>query len=106
METPSPDPLNIGELVKEDKPLKAIDFCYHDENEMVTILDCISMCVMVVSYSSESIRGYQMLVSSKLLAIYMSLKLSFRLYWKLYCLATYNIFNFLLITKKGKRKKK
>ncbi|XP_049820328.1 protein unc-80 homolog isoform X2 [Aethina tumida] len=62
LETPSPDPLNIGELVKEDKPLKAIDFCYHDENEMVTILDCISMCVMVVSYSSESIRGYQMLI--------------------------------------------
>lgn len=64
METPSPDPLNIAELVKEDKPLKAIDFCYHDENEMVTILDCISMCVMVVSYASESVRGYQMLVSN------------------------------------------
>ncbi|XP_071051603.1 protein unc-80 homolog isoform X3 [Onthophagus taurus] len=62
LETPSPDPLNIAELVKEDKPLKAIDFCYHDENEMVTILDCISLCVMVVSYSSESIRGYQMLI--------------------------------------------
>ncbi|KAK9884494.1 hypothetical protein WA026_007335 [Henosepilachna vigintioctopunctata] len=62
LETPSPDPLNIGELVKEDKPLKAIDFCYHDENEMVTILDCISLCVMVVSYSSESVRGYQMLI--------------------------------------------
>ncbi|KAG5895326.1 hypothetical protein JTB14_000598 [Gonioctena quinquepunctata] len=62
LETPSPDPLNIAELVKEDKPLKAIDFCYHDEDEMVTILDCISMCVMVVSYSSESVRGYQMLI--------------------------------------------
>lgn len=62
LETPSPDPLNIAELVKEEKPLKAIDFCYHDENEMVTILDCISLCVMVVSYSSESVRGYQMLV--------------------------------------------
>ncbi|RZC42316.1 unc-80 -like protein, partial [Asbolus verrucosus] len=62
LETPSPDPLNIAELVKEEKPLKAIDFCYHDENEMVTILDCISLCVMVVSYSSESMRGYQMLI--------------------------------------------
>ncbi|XP_065170367.1 protein unc-80 homolog isoform X8 [Atheta coriaria] len=62
LETPSPDPLNIAELVKEEKPLKPIDFCYHDEYEMVTILDCISLCVMVVSYSSESIRGYQMLV--------------------------------------------
>lgn len=29
---------------------------------MVTILDCISLCVMVVSYSSESVRGYQMLI--------------------------------------------
>lgn len=66
LETPSPDPLNIAELVKEEKPLKAIDFCYHDENEMVTILDCISLCVMVVSYSSESTRGYQMLVSNYL----------------------------------------
>ncbi|XP_031777864.1 protein unc-80 homolog isoform X3 [Nasonia vitripennis] len=61
LETPSPDPLNIGELVKEDKPLKAIDFCYHDENEMVTILDCISLCVMVISYAADSIRGQQML---------------------------------------------
>ncbi|XP_025829365.1 protein unc-80 homolog [Agrilus planipennis] len=62
LETPSPDPLNIAELVKEEKPLKAIDFCYHDENEMVTILDCISLCVTVVSYASESVRGYQMLI--------------------------------------------
>lgn len=63
LETPSPDPLNIAELVKETKPLKAIDFCYHDEDEMVTVLDCITLCVMVVSYSAESTRGYQMLVS-------------------------------------------
>ncbi|CAB0043579.1 unnamed protein product [Trichogramma brassicae] len=62
LETPSPDPLNIGELVKEEKPLKAIDFCYHDESEMVTILDCISMCVMVVSYAADSLRGQQMLI--------------------------------------------
>ncbi|XP_046393341.1 protein unc-80 homolog [Ischnura elegans] len=61
LETPSPDPLNIGELVKEEKPLKAIDFCYHDENEMVTVLDCISLCVMVVAYAADSVRGHQML---------------------------------------------
>ncbi|XP_050309913.1 protein unc-80 homolog isoform X2 [Anthonomus grandis grandis] len=60
LETPSPDPLNIAELVKE--PVRAIDFCYHDEDNDVTVLDCISMCVMVVSYSAESCRGYQMLV--------------------------------------------
>ncbi|XP_069694357.1 protein unc-80 homolog isoform X2 [Periplaneta americana] len=61
LETPSPDPLNIGELVREEKPLKAIDFCYHDENEMVTVLDCISLCVMVVAYAADSVRGHQML---------------------------------------------
>lgn len=52
-----------AELVKEPTPLKAIDFCYHDEDEMVTVLDCITLCVMVVSYSAENTRGYQMLVS-------------------------------------------
>ncbi|KAL0104477.1 hypothetical protein PUN28_017301 [Cardiocondyla obscurior] len=62
LETPSPDPLNIGELVKEEKPLKAIDFCYHDENEMVDVLDCISLCVMVIAYAPDSTRGQQMLI--------------------------------------------
>ncbi|XP_017847563.1 protein unc-80 homolog [Drosophila busckii] len=62
LEDPSPDPLNIAELVKEQKPLKAIDFCYHDEDDDVTVLDCITLCVMVVSYSAESTRGYQMLI--------------------------------------------
>jgi hypothetical protein len=62
LETPSPDPLNIDELVKEEKPLQAIDFCYRDESEMVTVLDCISLCVMVVAYSADSVRAYQMLV--------------------------------------------
>lgn len=52
-----------AELIKEPTPLKAIDFCYHDEDEMVTVLDCITLCVMVVSYSAENSRGYQMLVS-------------------------------------------
>lgn len=63
LETPSPDPLNIGELVKEEKPLRAIDFCYHDENEMINVVECISLCVMVVSYAADSLRAYQMLVS-------------------------------------------
>ncbi|KAH8311397.1 hypothetical protein KR044_006087 [Drosophila immigrans] len=63
LEDPSPDPLNIAELVKEPKPLKAIDFCYHDEDDDVTVLDCITLCVMVVSYSAESTRGYQMLAT-------------------------------------------
>lgn len=54
--------LFTAELVKEPTPLKAIDFCYHDEDEMVTVLDCITLCVMVVSYSAENQRGYQMLI--------------------------------------------
>lgn len=29
---------------------------------MVTVLDCITLCVMVVSYSAENARGYQMLI--------------------------------------------
>ncbi|XP_034937651.1 protein unc-80 homolog isoform X5 [Chelonus insularis] len=62
LETPSPDPLNIGELVKEEKPLKAIDFCYHDETEMVSVLDCIALSVMVIAYAADSIRGQQMLI--------------------------------------------
>ncbi|XP_018896454.1 protein unc-80 homolog isoform X1 [Bemisia tabaci] len=62
LETPSPDPLNIGELVREEQPLKAIDFCYHDESEMVTVLDCISLCVMVVAYAADSQRSHQMLI--------------------------------------------
>ncbi|KAJ2947492.1 hypothetical protein O0L34_g17278 [Tuta absoluta] len=62
LETPSPDPLHIAELIKEEKPLTPIDFCYRDEDEMVNVLDCISLCVMVVSYAAESMRGYQMLI--------------------------------------------
>ncbi|KAJ1528104.1 hypothetical protein ONE63_008019 [Megalurothrips usitatus] len=62
LETPSPDPLNIAELVHEEKPLKPIDFCYHDEDEMVNVLDCISLCVMVVAYAADSLRGRQMLI--------------------------------------------
>ncbi|KAL5280592.1 unc-80 family protein [Megaselia abdita] len=62
LEDPSPDPLNIAELVKEPKPLKAIDFCYHDEDGDVTVLDCITLCVMTVSYAADSTRGYQMMI--------------------------------------------
>lgn len=62
LETVSSDPLSIGELVKEEKPLKAIDFCYNDESEMVNMVDCISLCVMVVSFAADSLRAYQMLV--------------------------------------------
>jgi protein unc-80 len=95
LETPSPDPLNIGELVREEKPLKAIDFCYHDENEMVTVFDCISLCVMVVAYSADSVRGQQMLVKFKQSAQNLSkIKVfGFRLFWRQFYRATFSKFS-------------
>lgn len=63
LETASPDPIHISELIKEEKPLQAVDFCYQDEDETITILDCISLCVMVIAFSPETLRSYQMLVS-------------------------------------------
>lgn len=62
LETASPDPIHISELIKEEKPLKAVDFCYQDEDETITIQDCISLCVMVIAFSPETLRSYQMLV--------------------------------------------
>ncbi|VVC45096.1 Hypothetical protein CINCED_3A015660 [Cinara cedri] len=62
LETASPDPIHISELIKEEKPLKAVDFCYQDEDETITIQDCISLCVMVIAFSPETLRSYQMLL--------------------------------------------
>uniref|UniRef100_A0A2S2Q2N9 Protein unc-80 n=1 Tax=Sipha flava TaxID=143950 RepID=A0A2S2Q2N9_9HEMI len=62
LETASPDPIHISELIKEEKPLQAVDFCYQDEDDTITIQDCISLCVMVISFSPETLRSYQMLL--------------------------------------------
>lgn len=64
LETASSDPIHISELIKEEQPLKAVDFCYQDEDDTITIQDCISLCVMVVAFSPETLRSYQMLVSN------------------------------------------
>ena len=61
LETPSPDPLNCIELVSVEKPLRALDFCYHEETDDVTIMDVISLCVTVVAYAADSRRAHQML---------------------------------------------
>jgi hypothetical protein len=62
LETPTPDPLHITELIHGSQPLRPLDFCYHDDSDEITVLDCISMCVCVVAYASDSLRGQQMLV--------------------------------------------
>ncbi|XP_050528266.1 protein unc-80 homolog isoform X3 [Daktulosphaira vitifoliae] len=62
LETPSPDPIHISELIKEEKPLQAVDFCYQDEDDTITVQDCTSLCVMVIAFSPETLRSYQMLL--------------------------------------------
>ncbi|XP_035712762.1 protein unc-80 homolog isoform X4 [Folsomia candida] len=61
LETPTPDPLHITELIHGPQPLRPLDFCYHDDSDEITVLDCISMCVCVVAYAADSLRGQQML---------------------------------------------
>lgn len=66
------DPLDILELVDVEKPLKALDVCYQMDPETVTILDTISLCVTVVSYSADSMRSHQMLtILEAILPLYM-----------------------------------
>lgn len=84
----------LAELIKEPTPLKAIDFCYHDEDEMVTVLDCITLCVMVVSYSAENTRGYQMLVSKLLLVSFLFRKGIFN---RIFAFLDYTRSNFALL---------
>ena len=55
------DLLHIMELVRMKKPLKALDFCYQEEPENITILECISLAVLVVAYDSGTKRARQML---------------------------------------------
>ncbi|XP_022249198.1 protein unc-80 homolog isoform X2 [Limulus polyphemus] len=55
------DPLDILGLVKGEKPLRALDFCYQMDPDTLTIQDCISLCVTVVAYAPDSQRGHQML---------------------------------------------
>lgn len=58
----SSDPLDILELVHAEKPLKALDFCYQLDNEHISILDAISLCVTVAGYAADSQRAYQMFI--------------------------------------------
>ena len=55
------DYLHIMELVKMKKPLTALDFCYQGDPENISVLECASLCVLVVAYDSGTKRARQML---------------------------------------------
>lgn len=56
------DPMDILELVDLEKPLRAVDFCYQQDKEVIGMLDIVSLCVTVTAYASESPRSTQMLI--------------------------------------------
>ena len=57
----TPDLLHVMELVKMKKPLTALDFCYQGESEHISVLECISLCVLVIAYDSGTRRAREML---------------------------------------------
>ncbi|XP_065573108.1 protein unc-80 homolog isoform X4 [Artemia franciscana] len=61
LEFNTPDPLKILDLVGVDKPLKALDFCYSGEPDLTSVLECLNLCTLIVSYAPDSRRGYQLL---------------------------------------------
>ncbi|XP_048124538.1 protein unc-80 homolog isoform X5 [Alosa alosa] len=56
------DALDALELVKAEKPLRSLDFCYGNDDLAFTISDSIKLCVTVVAYAPESFRSLQMLM--------------------------------------------
>ncbi|KGL82693.1 Protein unc-80, partial [Tinamus guttatus] len=56
LEGDTPDILDILELVKAEKPLKSLDFCYGNEDLTFSISEAIKLCVTVVAYAPESFR--------------------------------------------------
>ncbi|XP_053326722.1 protein unc-80 homolog [Spea bombifrons] len=62
LEGDTPDILDILELVKAERPLKSLDFCYGNEDMAFSISECIKLCVTVVAYAPESFRSLQMLM--------------------------------------------
>ncbi|VDP68776.1 unnamed protein product [Echinostoma caproni] len=59
---PSVDNLKILELCDVQKPLRALDFCYEDDDANWSVLDAINLCVTVIVYAPDSYRARQMLV--------------------------------------------
>ncbi|XP_045074431.1 protein unc-80 homolog [Coregonus clupeaformis] len=56
------DTLDALELVKAEKPLRSLDFCYGSEDLAFSISESIKLCVTVVAYAPESFRSLQMLM--------------------------------------------
>ncbi|XP_078260330.1 protein unc-80 homolog isoform X4 [Rhinoraja longicauda] len=62
LENDTEDILDVLELVKAEKPLKSLDFCYGNEDLAFSISEAIKLCVTVVAYAPESLRSLQMLM--------------------------------------------
>ncbi|XP_016120387.1 protein unc-80 homolog, partial [Sinocyclocheilus grahami] len=60
--TATADSLDALELVKAEKPLRSLDFCYGNEDLAFSISEAIKLCVTVVAYAPESYRSLQMLM--------------------------------------------
>nr|XP_054603628.1 protein unc-80 homolog isoform X2 [Nothobranchius furzeri] len=56
------DALDALELVKAEKPLCSLDFCYGNEDLAFSISEAIKLCVTVAAYAPESFRSFQMLM--------------------------------------------
>ncbi|XP_056606879.1 protein unc-80 homolog isoform X3 [Triplophysa dalaica] len=62
LEGETADSLDALELVKAEKPLRSLDFCYGNEDLAFSISEAIKLCVTVVAYAPESFRSLQMLM--------------------------------------------
>ncbi|XP_059906860.1 protein unc-80 homolog isoform X1 [Gadus macrocephalus] len=62
LEREGPDTLDALQLVRADKPLHSLDFCYGSEDLCFSLTDAIKLCVTVVAYAPESFRSLQMLM--------------------------------------------
>eukprot|EP00105_Crassostrea_gigas_P024973 XP_011445404.1 PREDICTED: protein unc-80 homolog isoform X2 [Crassostrea gigas] len=55
------DNLSILELVDGVKPLQALDFCYENEPDRLTMIEVVNLCVTVIAYAPDSFRSVEML---------------------------------------------
>uniref|UniRef100_A0AAV2LCH5 Protein UNC80 C-terminal domain-containing protein n=1 Tax=Knipowitschia caucasica TaxID=637954 RepID=A0AAV2LCH5_KNICA len=62
LEGETQDALDALELVKAEKPLRSMDFCYGNEDLAFSISEAIKLCVTVAAYAPESFRSLQMLM--------------------------------------------
>ncbi|TKS67903.1 Protein unc-80 -like protein [Collichthys lucidus] len=58
LEGETQDALDALELVKAEKPLRSLDFCYGNDDLTFSISEAIKLCVTVVAYAPESFRSF------------------------------------------------